>query len=95
MKNVLATLTEYKSKKAELESLKAEVESMKKEITEYVLSKVERDEKGKASLTCKPFTVTVTLCKRTGLDEKAIRELFPEIAKEHETITEYDRVLVK
>lgn len=95
MKNVLAYLTEYKSKKAELDKLETEVKAMKNEIANYVLSKVERDEKGKAIYTCKPFTVTVTLCKRTGLDEKAIRELFPEIAKEHETETEYDRVIVK
>ena len=31
---------------------------------------------------------------RAGLDEKAIRELFPEIAKEHEKVTVYDRVTV-
>lgn len=95
MKNVLAYLTEYKAKKAELDRLDEEVKAMKKEITDYVLSKVERDEKGKAKYTCKPFTVTVTLCKRIGLDEKTIRELYPQIAKENETVTEYDRVTVK
>ena len=95
MKNVLAYLTEYKAKKAELDRLDEEVKAMKKEITDYVLSRVERDEKGKAKYVCKPFTVTVTLCKRIGLDEKTIRELYPSIAKENETVTEYDRVTVK
>ena len=95
MKNVLAYLTEYKSKKAELDKLENEVKAMKKEITDYVLSKVERNEKGKAEYTCKPFTVTITLCKRIGLDEKTIRELYPDIAKANETVTEYDRVTVK
>ena len=47
MKNVLAYLTEYKSKKAELDKLDAEVKAMKSVIAEYVLSKVSRDEKGK------------------------------------------------
>ena len=92
MKNVLAFLTEYKSKRAELDELKKLVDGMKDELTEYVLS---RDEKGKATYTCKPFVVTITECTRTGLDEKTIRELFPDIAKEYETVTTYDRVTVK
>lgn len=93
--NILATLTEYKSKKAELESMKAELESMKAEITEYVLSKVERDEKGKAVYTCKPFTVTISERKRTGIDEKALKELYPDIAAELETVTVFDRMDIK
>lgn len=95
MMNVLATLTAYKSKKAELDAMKKELDAMKEQIVDYVLSKVDRDEKGKATYVCKPFTVTVTECKRIGLDEKTIRELFPDIAKEHETVTVYDRVTVK
>ena len=95
MKNVLATLTAYKAKKAEAEKLEKELENMKTEIMSYVLDKVERDAKGKATYICKPYTVTVTECTRTALDEKAIRELFPEIAKEHEKVTVYDRFSVK
>lgn len=95
IKKPLAFLTTYKSKKAELDALEEEVKEMRKQITDYVLSKVSRDEKGNAKYTFKPFVLTVTHCKRAGLDEKAIRELFPEIAKEHETVTEYDQLRVK
>ena len=94
MENVLAYLTSYKSKVATKKALEKEIDEMKAVISDYVLSKVSRDDKGKATVTVKPFTVSVTACKRCGLDEKTIRELFPEIAKEHEKVTVYDRVTV-
>lgn len=95
MDNVLMYLTQYKARKAQLDTLKAEVESMKAEITSYVLSKVNRDDSGKARYVCGQYVVTVAECSRTSLDEKAIRELFPDIAKEHENITTFDRLTVK
>lgn len=94
MKNVLAYLTEYKAMKAEYDKLEKQLDAMKKEISEYVLSKTERNENGKATYICKPFTVTVTECHRTKLDEKTIKKLYPEIAKENTITTVYDTVKV-
>ena len=94
MKNLLAYLTSYKAKKAQLDTLKEEVDAMKAELLGYALENYDRDEKGKLKFTCGQYTVTVTACKRTDIDKKALTEFNAELAKRFEKVTEYDMIKV-
>lgn len=89
MKNLLATLTQYKALKAQIDSLEAQLKDKRAEITEYM------NEKGTNKLTCGQYIATITECTKTTLDEKRIRELYPDIAKETEKVTTYERFTVK
>lgn len=89
MKNLLATLTQYKAIKAQIEALEAQLKDKRAEITDYMA------EKGTNKLTCGQYIATITECTKTTLDEKKIRELYPEIAKETEKTTVYERFSVK
>ena len=95
MKNVLAFLTTYKAKKAELDKLTAEIESMKREITEYTKEKVNADDNGKYTFTCGQYTVTISACTRTDIDKKRLAVELPEIAEQYKTETQYERMTVK
>ena len=95
MKNVLAFLTSYKAKKAELDKLTAEVESMKKELIDYTKEKVNADEKGKYTFTCGQYTITISACTRTDIDKKRLAVELPEIAEQYKTETQYERMTVK
>lgn len=89
MKNVLATLTEYKALKAQLDAIEAKIKEKREEITQYM------SEKGTDKLTCGQYIATITECTKKSLDEKLIREKFPEVAREAEKVTTYERFTVK
>lgn len=89
MKNLLATLTQYKAIKAQIEALEAQLKEKREEITDYMA------EKGTQKLTCGQYIATITECTKTSLDEKRIREEFPEVAKATEKTTQYTRFTVK
>ena len=93
MKNVLAFLTEYKAKKAELESLEEKVKAMKEEIESFVKANNKPDNKGKYRYTCGQYTVTITPCVKTWIDN-AILESVPE-AENFKKQSPYDRTIVK
>lgn len=93
MKNVLAYLTEYKAKKAALDKLDEEVKAMKAEIEQYVTTNVQADDKGKYKYTCGQYTVTITPCVKTWVDN-AILDCIPE-AEDFRKETEYNRTIVK
>ena len=88
--NIIPTLTHYKALKAQLDSIKEELDSIKSDVIDYMIA---NDCKGK--MVVGQYTVTVTECTKTSLDEKAIRERFPDIAKDFERKTVYDRFIVK
>lgn len=89
MKNLLATLTQYKAIKAQIEALEATLKEKRAEITDYM------EEKGTNKLTCGQYVATITECTKRTLDEKLIREQFPEVAAAAEKVTTYDRFIVK
>lgn len=89
IKNLLATITKYKAVKAEADRLAKEAEAMKAELIEYMGGKNE------TVIKCGQYVLTITECTRTGIDEKALREQFPAIAKEFEKTTTYNRFTVK
>ena len=89
MKNLLATLTQYKAIKAQIEALEAQLKDKRAEITEYMT------EKGTTRITCGQYVASVTTCTKTGLDEKRIREEYPEVAAACTKTTTYDRFTVK
>lgn len=89
MKNLLISLTEYKAKKNQLDALKAELDAMKAELINYM------NEKETDVLVCGAYKATLTHCVKTSLDDKAIREAFPDIAKQFERSTPFDRFTVK
>ena len=89
MKNLLATLTQYKALKAQIENLEAQLKEKREEITEYM------EEKGTRKLTCGQYIASITECEKKSLDEKKIRELYPEVASATEKVTKYERFTVK
>jgi len=89
MKNLLATLTQYKATKAQIEALEAKLKEQRAEIETYMA------EKNTTKLTCGQYIATITECTKTSLDEKLIRLQYPEIAKEAEKTTTYNRFTVK
>lgn len=89
MKNVLATLTQYKALKAQIEALEAQLKEKRTEIEDYM------KEKGTDKLTCGQYIATITECTKKSLDEKLIRKQFPDVAKVAEKVTTYDRFTVK
>lgn len=89
MKNLLATLTQYKALKAQIDSLETQLKEKRTEIETYM------QEKGTDKITCGQYIATITECTKKTLDEKIIREQFPEIAKQAEKITKYNRFAVK
>lgn len=89
MKNMLATLTHYKALKAKEAELKTEIETLKNTITEYM------KENGSNKLTCGQYIATITEVTKTTIDEKALRENLPDVAKQFEKSTTYDRFTVK
>lgn len=89
MKNLLATLTQYKATKAQIEALEAKLKEQRTEIEAYMAEK-ETDK-----LICGQYVATITECTKKSLDEKMIREQFPEIAQKAEKITTYNRFTVK
>lgn len=89
MKNLLVTLTQYKSLKAQIDALEEQLKEKRSEITEYM------KEKGTSKLTCGQYIATVTECTKKSLDEKLIREQFPEVAEKAERVTTYERFTVK
>lgn len=93
MKNVLAFLTEYKAKKAELENLEEKVKAMKAELENFVKANNKPDEKGKYKYTCGQYVVTITPCIKTWIDN-AILETVPE-AEAFKKQSPYDRTIVK
>ena len=95
MKNVLAFLTAYKAKKAQLDSLTDEVNAMKAELENYTKANNIPDENGKYKFVCGQYTVTITPCTRTDIDKKRLETEKPDIAKEYSKTTEYNRTIVK
>jgi len=93
MKNVLAFLTEYKAKKAELDKLEESVKAMKTELVRYVKENNVPDEKGKYKYTCGQYVVTITPTTKTWIDN-AILESIPE-AESFKKQTTYDTTTVK
>lgn len=89
MKNLLATLTQYKALKAQLDSLDAQLKEKRAEIEAYM------QEKGTDKLTCGQYVATITKCTKYSLDEKFIKKNYPDIAKEAEKVTPYNRFTVK
>lgn len=89
IKNLLATITKYKDIKAEAEKLAREAEAMKAELLEYMTGKNE------TVIKCGQYVLTITECTKTGIDEKALREQFPNIASDFEKVTTYKRFTVK
>ena len=89
MMNLLATLTQYKAIKAQIDALEAQLKEKRTAITEYMA------EKDTTKLTCGQYIATITECSKRSLDEKLIREKYPEIAAEAEKTTTYERFTVK
>ena len=89
MKNLLATLTQYKAIKAQIENLEAQLKEKRMEITDYMA------EKNTTRITCGQYIATITECEKRSLDEKKIRELYPEVASATEKVTTYERFTVK
>ena len=89
MKNLLATLTQYKALKAQLDSLETQLKEKRTEIEEYMKAK------GTDKLTCGQYIATITECTKRSLDEKFIKERYPAIAEEAEKVTTYNRFTVK
>lgn len=89
MKNLLATLTSYKALNAQLKALEAQMKEKRAEIEAYM------KEKGTDTLICGQYVATITECTKKSLDEKLIKELYPEVAKEAEKVTTYNRFTVK
>lgn len=89
MKNLLATLTQYKALKAQLDSLETQLKEKRAEIESYM------QEKGTDKLTCGQYIATITECTKRSLDEKFIKENYPNVAKEAEKVTTYNRFTVK
>lgn len=94
MMNVLATLTTYKAKKAELDILKKEIDSMKEELISYVLEKTET-ENGKNVYKCGQYIVTVAQRTRETIDKNGLEAAYPEIAAEYTKVTEFPELRVK
>lgn len=95
MKNLLAFLTTYKAKKAQLDTLTAEVENMKAELIAYTKGNHNADGKGKYSFVCGQYTVTITPCTRTDIDKKRLESEMPEVAEKYKKETTFDRTIVK
>jgi len=93
MKNILAFLTEYKKLKVESDTLKEKLDGMKSELETYIKENNAPDEKGKYKYTCGQYTVTITPCVKTWIDN-AILETIPE-AKDFKRESAYDRTIVK
>ena len=89
MTNLLATLTQYKATKAQIEALEAKLKEQRAEIETYMA------EKKTTKLTCGQYIATITECTKTSLDEKMIRAMYPDVAKEAEKVTTYNRFTVK
>ena len=94
MKNLLAFLTEYKTKKAMKDKLEKELDQMKAELEAYTREKV-APENGKYYFTCGQYEVTITPCRREDIDKKRLQEELPAIAEQYKKIIEYDRTVVK
>ena len=65
------------------------IEALKNTITEYM------KENGSNKLTCGQYIATITEITKTSIDEKALRENLPDVAKQYEKSTTYDRFTVK
>ena len=89
MINLLATLTSYKALKAQADAIEAQLKEKRTEIESYM------KEKNTNKLTCGQYIATITECSKKSLDEKLIRELFPEVAEKAEKVTTYNRFTVK
>ena len=89
MINLLATLTQYKATKAQIEALEAKLKEQRTAIEQYMQGK------NTNKVTCGQYIATITECTKTSLDEKLIRTLYPEVAKEAEKVTTYNRFTVK
>jgi predicted phage-related endonuclease len=85
--NILATLTSYKAKKAEIERIEQELKEMQFAIVEYM--------NGKDELTTGQYKVTYKDCNRTDIDKATLKNKYPEIAKELTTTTTYKRFTVR
>ena len=95
MKNVLATLTAYKDKKAEIEMLQRELDSMKAELIDYIMEKTETDKDGKNVYRCGQYVATVTQKTRKTVSQKELETAYPEIAATMTKVTEYPELRVK
>lgn len=89
MKNLLATITKYKAKKAEAEKIMKEADALKNELIGYM------KDNDAFSITCGQYVLTITECTRTGIDSGLLKSKYPEIAKETETVTTYERFTVR
>lgn len=89
MKNLLATLTSYKALNAQLKAIEAQMKEKRAEIEAYM------KEKETDTLICGQYVATITECTKRSLDEKLIKELYPEVAREAEKVTTYNRFTVK
>ena len=89
MKNLLATITTYKAKKAEADKLMKEADKIKAELIGYM------KEKETTSIVIGQYTLTITECTKTSIDEKLLRERYPDIAQEAEKVTTYERFTAK
>jgi len=95
MKNILAFLTAFKAKKARLDKLTEEYESMKKEIESYTMENNTPDENGKYKIVVGQYTITISPVTRTDIDKKRLEQELPDVAKEYEKISTYNRTIVK
>lgn len=89
MKNVLAAITSYKATKAQADALQKQAEKLKAELMDYIKSKECN------TIVVGQYTLTITECVKRSLDEKAIREQFPDVAQATEKTTVYERFTVK
>lgn len=80
-------ITMFLKKKNEIEQLTKELETLKADII--------TDMNGKEEIICGQYKVINKECTRTDIDKKTLKEKYPAIAKELETITTYKRFTAK
>lgn len=91
--NILAFITAYKKKVADCKKLEKEIETMKAELNAFTKENGIETENG-FSFVCGQYTVTITECKRTDIDKKALSAKYPQIVEELTTTTTYERTSV-
>ena len=87
--NLLATFTAYKALKTQYKEIEEQLKTKQAEIEQYM------KEKDTTKLVCGQYTAIITECTKRSLDEKMIRELFPDVAEKAEKVTTYNRFSVK
>ena len=84
--NIMATITEYLAKKNRIAKEEKELETLKNDILDYMGNNDE--------LIIGQYKATNKTCTRHGIDEKKLKELFPDVAVAVAKETEYKRFTV-